>query len=142
MGLNSSGLILDSSVLISAERKGKNARQALTDIASRVSAGNVALSVVTAMELMHGIVRAESPERMAVRQQFLDELLVALPVHPVSIPVALRVGRLDGENAARGARLALADLLIGVTALELGYGVLTANVRHFERIPGLNVIVL
>ena len=142
MGLSGFGLLLDSSVLISAERKGKNARQALTEIASRVSAGDVALSVVTAMEWMHGIVRADSPERMAVRQQFLDELLVALPVHPVSLPVALRVGRLDGENAAKGARLALVDLLIGVTALELGYGVMTAVVRHFRRIPGLNVIVL
>lgn len=142
MGLIGSGLILDSTVLIAAERRGKNARQALTDVASRVSGGDVALSVVTVTEIMHGVVRADTPERALMRQQFLDELLVALPVHPVSLPIALRVGRMDGENAAKGARLALADLLIGATALELGYGVLTANVRHFERIPGLNVIVL
>src|SRR5438105_15034835 len=34
----------------------------------------------------------------------------------------------------------LSDLLIGVSALELGYGVGTANVRHFQLIPGLNII--
>jgi predicted nucleic acid-binding protein len=36
----------------------------------------------------------------------------------------------------------LSDLLIGASALELGYGVGTANVRHFQLIPGLNVIQL
>ena len=134
------GLILDSSVLIAAERKGRNARQALTDISLRVSGEDVALSVVTVIELMHGAVRADSPARKAMRRQFLNELLTALPVHPVNVPVALRTGQLDGENTAKGVRLALADLLIGVTALELGYGVLTGNVRHFERIPGLTVV--
>ena len=43
---------------------------------------------------------------------------------------------------ARGTRIPLSDLLIGVSALELGYGVATANVRHFQLIPGLNVIQL
>jgi predicted nucleic acid-binding protein len=54
--------------------------------------------------------------------------------------VALRAGQIDGENAARGIRPALADLLIGVTALELGYRVTTGNMRHFQMIPGLEVV--
>jgi predicted nucleic acid-binding protein len=33
----------------------------------------------------------------------------------------------------------LPDLLIGATALELGYAVATHNSRHFELIPGLTV---
>jgi predicted nucleic acid-binding protein len=32
------------------------------------------------------------------------------------------------------------DLLIGATALSLGYKVLTGNLRHFRQIPGLSVI--
>ena len=35
-----------------------------------------------------------------------------------------------------------ADLLIGATALSLGYSVLTVNPRHFRRVPGLAVIQL
>jgi hypothetical protein len=31
-----------------------------------------------------------------------------------------------------------ADLLIGATALSLGYSVLTVNPRNFERVPGLS----
>jgi predicted nucleic acid-binding protein len=134
------GLILDSSVLISAERKGKNARNALAEIALHAAGQDVAITVVTLIELAHGIARSDTPERKAMRQQFLNELMEALPVHQVTVPIALRAGRIDGENAARGIRLALADLLIGVTALELGYRVATSNVRHFQMIPGLDIV--
>jgi predicted nucleic acid-binding protein len=134
------GLILDSSVLIAAERKGSNARQAISEIAQRAAGEDVAVSVVTLIELAHGAARADTPERKATRRQFLNELLAALPVHPVTVAVALRAGQIDGENAAKGVRLALSDLLIGVTALELGFRVATANLRHFQMIPDLEII--
>jgi tRNA(fMet)-specific endonuclease VapC len=134
------GLILDSSVLIAAERKGQNARQALSEIAGRAAGDDVAMSVVTLIELAHGAARADTPERKTMRRQFLYELTTALPVHAVTVPVALRAGQIDGENTAKGVRIALSDLLIGVTALELGYRVATANVRHFQIVPGLEVV--
>jgi predicted nucleic acid-binding protein len=56
------------------------------------------------------------------------------------VPVALRAGQIDGENSAQGIRLALSDLLIGVTALELGYRVATTNLRHFKMVPGLGIV--
>jgi predicted nucleic acid-binding protein len=134
------GLILDSSILIAADRKGKNARNTLAEIALQAAGEDVVVSVVTLMELAHGIAHANTPERKATRQQFLNELIAAVPVHPVSTSVALRTGRIDGENAAQGVRLALSDLLIGVTALDLGYRVATGNMRHFEMVPGLEVV--
>jgi tRNA(fMet)-specific endonuclease VapC len=96
------GLILDSSVLIAAERKGSNARQALSEIAQRAAGEDVALSVVTLIELAHGAARADTPQRKAMRRQFLNELTAAVPVHPVTVPVALRAGQIDGENTAKG----------------------------------------
>lgn len=48
------GLILDSSVLIAAEREGKNARQALASIAQEIADTDVGISVVTLIELAHG----------------------------------------------------------------------------------------
>ncbi len=136
------GLVLDSSVLIAAERKGRNARNALAEIALRAAGEEIAVSVVTLLELAHGIARSDTAERKAVRQQFLNEIMGALPVHPVSVSIALRAGRIDGENAGLGYRLALSDLLIGVTALELGYRVATSNVRHFKMVPGLEIVSL
>jgi predicted nucleic acid-binding protein len=66
--------------------------------------------------------------------------MLAVPVHPISISLALRAGRIDGENASKGIRLPLSDLLIGTAALELGYRIATANIRHFKMIPGLSVL--
>jgi predicted nucleic acid-binding protein len=95
---------------------------------------------VTLIELAHGAARADTPDRRSRRQNFIQELLTAMPVYPVTISIALRTGQLDGENQIRGIRIPLADLLIGVTTLELGYSVHTANLRHFNRVPGLSIV--
>ena len=60
-----------------------------------------------------------------------------MPVHPITIAIALRAEQTDGQMQPAGKRIALADLLIGSTALELGYSVATANVRHSVMIPDL-----
>jgi predicted nucleic acid-binding protein len=136
------GLLLDSTVFIAAERRGLSARQTLIGVGSRFPGEQFALSVVTLTELAHGAARADTAQRMATRRQYLNDLITALPVHPVTVPIALRAGQIDGENTARGVRLALPDLLIGVTALELGYKVATANLRHFQLVPGLEIVTL
>jgi len=42
----------------------------------------------------------------------------------------------------RASSFLFTDLLIGATALSLGFSVLTTNMRHFKLIPGLNVLSL
>jgi predicted nucleic acid-binding protein len=135
------GLILDSSVLIAAERRGNNARQVLTGIAQEIGETEIGISV-TLIELAHGAARADTSERKLKRERFIEELLLAMPVYPISVSIALRTGQLDGENQARGLMIPLPDLLIGVSALELGYRIGTANLRHFQSIPGLSVVPL
>lgn len=132
------GLILDSSVLIAAERLGQSAYKTIQTIGYD-SNEEMAISTVTILELAHGVARADSEKRRRNRQQFLDDLLTGMPVHAVNVPIALRAGQIDGFLQAQGTRIALADLLIGATAIELGYAVATRNVRHFERIPNLVV---
>src|ERR1035437_5827712 len=121
------GLILDSSVLVAAEREGRNARQALAEIAVRAAGEDVAVSVVTLIELAHGMARANTPQRKAARRQFLNALMTALRLQPATAAIALRAGQIDGQNAAQGVRVGLSDLLIAATALELGYRVAPAN---------------
>ena len=134
--------MLDSTAAVAAERQGKNARQLLESVALETGDEGIAVSVVTVLELAHGIARADTAERRDRRQRFLDELLTAVPIQPVTVPIALRAGQIDGQSQAKGIRIPLSDLLIGVSALELGYGVGTKNVRHFQLVPGLNVIQL
>jgi len=137
------GLILDSTAFIRAERQGENVRQMLSFIRSLLAdEQEVGVSVITLMELAHGVVRADSPPRMEQRVGFLSELQLAVPTYPITEQIAIDAGLLDGELASKGIRVALSDLLIGTTALNLGYAVATANVRHFRMIPGVKVFNL
>jgi len=134
--------MLDSTAAVSAERQGKNARQLLETVAQETGDEEIALSVVTVLELAHGVTRADTTERRSRRQRFLDDLLTGVPIQPVTVRIALRAGQIDGESQAQGVRIPLSDLLICASALELGYRVGTANVRHFQLIPSLTVIQL
>lgn len=69
-------------------------------------------------------------------------LFTAVPVYPVTSSLALRAGEIDGESQAKGIRVPLADLLIAVTALELGFKLGTLNLRHFQQVPGLDLVRL
>jgi predicted nucleic acid-binding protein len=133
------GIVLDSSVVIAAERAGRNPRQVIEGIAAKVGDTEATLSAVTVVELAHGIERADSAIRRTTRERFLQELLNEISVEPITTPIAIRAGRIDGSLQAKGLRVALGDLLIGTTALELGYSVVTHNERHFKMIPGLEV---
>lgn len=123
--------MLDSTAAVAAERQGKNARQLLESVTRETGDDEVAISVVTVLELAHGIVRADTVERRSRRQRFLDELLTGVPIQYVTVSIALRGGQIDGQSQAKGVRIPLSDLLIGASALELGYAVGTANLRHF-----------
>ena len=134
------GLILDSSVVIAGERRGHSVRQILEQFRAGNGEIGIGLSVVTIVELTHGIQRAGTEERRRRRQAFVDELIRDVLVHPVTIETAKLAGRIEGDQAAQGVTIAFEDLLIAATALQLGFGVVTGNVRHFEQIPGLLVV--
>jgi hypothetical protein len=89
---------------------------------------------------VHGIYRASSAQRRLRRQTFVEELRIGLTVYSYTAETAMLAGRIDGEQTARGVTSPFVDLLIGATALSLGFSVLTTNMRHFKQIPGLNVV--
>src|SRR5258708_27976527 len=136
------GLMLDSSLFIPGERGGERVWDILER--ARASQGDTenALSAISIGELTHGIYRAKSEADRQRRRVFVEELSQAIPVHPVTLEIAQLAVRIEGEQAAKGVVIALPDLLIGVTALHLGYSVATLNARHFRLIPGLSVVEL
>ena len=134
------GLILDSSVIIAAERKRQTVEQLLTSIRQTFGEIEIAISAVTLAELVHGVVRANTPEIRRNRRAFIDELKKHVPVHPVTESTAEIAGQISGEQAAKGITLPADDLLIGASAIEQGYAVATLNARHFQKIPVLRVI--
>lgn len=134
------GLILDSSVIIAAERRGDTVEQFLERVVNATGDQDAALSAVGLTELIHGLYRAKTPAIRLRREAFLNELLADLTVYPYTKETAMVAGKLDGEQQSKGVVIPFGDLLIGATALLLGYSVLTINLRDFRRIPGLNVL--
>lgn len=134
------GVILDSSILIAAERGGQTVRQILSDVRAAQGEIDIGLSVATIAELLHGAYRAGSEARQRRRLEFIEELCRDVPLYPVTLEVVRLVGKIEGQEEAKGMRISFEDLLIGATALHLGYSVITHNVRHFRLIPGLSVV--
>jgi tRNA(fMet)-specific endonuclease VapC len=136
------GLILDSSVVITAERRGDTVEQFIERVVNATGDQDAALSAVGLTELIHGLYRAKTPAMRLRRESFLNELLAVLTVYPYTKETAMLAGKLDGEQQSKGVVIPFGDLLIGATALSLGYSVLTVNLRDFRRIPGLSIVQL
>ncbi len=121
-------------------------RESVEDILRRVRALrgeiDIALSTVSVVELTHGIYRARNDADRERRRIFADGVFQDIVVHPVSLEIAQLAGKIEGEQAARGIAIAFEDLVIGATALHLGFGVATLNVKHFKLIPGLDIVTL
>jgi tRNA(fMet)-specific endonuclease VapC len=136
------GLILDSSIVIAAERRGDTVETLLEQVVHAAGDQDAALSSVGLTELVHGIYRSQTPDLRLRRQSFIGELLRDLTVYPYTKEAAMLAGRINGEQQAQGVSLPFADLLIGATALSLGFSVLTINLRHFRLIPDLQIVQL
>lgn len=98
-----------------------------------------ALAAITASELLHGVHRAGAKHR-ARREAFVESVLAALPVLDFDLLAARAHARLWAELAKAGSDVGAHDRIVAATAISLGWRVATANVRHFERVPGLDVI--
>ncbi len=140
--LGLTGLVLDSSVLIAAERRKLTAAQAIENVQTAIGEIPIVLSAVTIAEIGHGIYRANTPGIRQRRRAFLDDLKATVPIYPLTAATAEIIARIGGEQAAKGINLPLGDLMIGACALELGYTICTGNARDFNRIPGLQLISL
>ena len=136
------GVVLDSSIIIEAERKSETVEEFLTGIQQRFGEIDISMSAVTVAELVHGIARANKIDVRQRRRAFIDELKKHVPVHPVTDETGEIAGTLSGEQALEGITLPIDDLLIGASALEQGYAIATRNERHFRKIPGLQLVQL
>jgi tRNA(fMet)-specific endonuclease VapC len=134
------GLVLDSSVLIAAERDAKPVSDVLAELERQHGQTEVLLSSITVVELEHGLHRANSPQIAQKRRDYLDSVFAAIPVAPFTKEMGQVAAKVDAEAKQAGQVVPFPDLLIGATALHLAYGVGTRNLRHFQMIPGLSVL--
>jgi predicted nucleic acid-binding protein len=128
-------VLIDTSVLVDTERR----RAPLETVAD---GEDRAISVVTASELLHGVHRAVDPTARMRRHAFVEWVLARMEPVPITTHVARVHAEIWARLEADGRLIAAHDLWIAATALAHGLRVATVNVRHFERVPGLDVLAV
>ena len=96
------GLLIDSTVLIHAERARQTRADLVRALLDRFGDVELALSVMTAGELFHGCWLAETALRRAQREEFAAATLAAIPTVPVTLTVMRVFGQLDAQMRAQG----------------------------------------
>lgn len=99
----------------------------------------VAISAITASELLHGVHRAANPEQASRREAFAARVLTTIPVVPFDTDIARVHARVWAQLARTGTSIGAHDLIIAATALTRGWDVATLNLRDFSRVPGLGI---
>jgi tRNA(fMet)-specific endonuclease VapC len=94
---------------------------------------DVAVSVVTAMELRFGIAKNPSTRARAVVEQFLDTITVL----PVDRAVEKPYADIRAALERSGHPIGCLDTIIAAHALAVRAVLVTNNVREFRRVRGL-----
>jgi tRNA(fMet)-specific endonuclease VapC len=124
--------LVDTDVMVSY----LNGRADAVALVNSLLSSGIAISTITFGEICEGIYFGRYPARhMAGFRAFLH----GAHVLDVNRKVARQFGRLRGTLRQQGQVLPAPDLLIGATALAYGLILVTRNLRHFQRIPGLRI---
>ncbi|MDY0341770.1 MAG: type II toxin-antitoxin system VapC family toxin [Coriobacteriia bacterium] len=129
------GVLIDASILIEAER----GRLDLEPHVARRPDDESFLSVITASELLHGVHRAVEPRRRARRSAFVEGILERFPILQVDLATARAHAQVWSDMSSTGNLIGPHDLWLAATCIAHGLTMVTANVREFERVPGLQV---
>jgi predicted nucleic acid-binding protein len=129
------GLLIDTSVLVEAER----GRLDLDALLASHGGEDVAISAVSASELLHGVHRLTGAAR-ARAAAFVEPLLDLVPVVPFDVDAARVHAALSADLRSRGVAVGAHDLLIAATAIARDYSIATRDLRSYPRIEGLDVV--
>ncbi|HEV3456993.1 MAG TPA: type II toxin-antitoxin system VapC family toxin [Thermoanaerobaculia bacterium] len=94
-------------------------------------------SAVVIGEMFRGAYRSAEPLRHV--ESIESRVLAVVTVLPYDVAVARVYGQIQASLSRVGRTIADADLQIAATAIHHGLTVVTGNLQHFERIPGVRV---
>ena len=125
-------LIIDTPVLIDAERTGRQLNRLIAD------EDDVAIAAVTAAELLVGVELADDAGR-AKRSSFVRSVLDTLPIEDYDVQVAHAHARLLAHVRRTGRPRDAHDLIIAATAVARDRLVVSTDSSAFADLPGVSV---
>ncbi len=103
----------------------------------RYAAEPKAVSVITYGELVFGAHGSQKVTENLAKVYRLKEIFPLIDVTPAIMDI---FGTLKADLRKNGTPVDDFDLLIGATAITIGYRVVTNNERHYSKIPGLTIV--
>ncbi len=103
----------------------------------RIRPDGLALSVISYGEVTEGVLGSKYRAADLARW---DDFLAGCDILDVTLAIADRWAELRWYLRSRALIIGDNDLIIAATAQIFGMKVVTGNVRHFGRIPGLDVM--
>lgn len=127
--------LLDTNILSEVLKKQPNPR--LADRLGRTPPSSQFTSCICVLELRYGSQRRQ--DHQLFWRRIRAELLSRVTILGLSENAAVIAADLLAYLERRGEPIGLPDALIAATALESGLTMVTANIRHFRRIPKLRI---
>lgn len=131
-------IVLDTDVLIETER----ARFDMPAFLASLGNEEVAISAISASELLHGVERTAPGAKRVTRSRWVEAVLANFPVLTFGTEEARVHAHVWATLAAKGNVIGPHDMLIAATALASGSAVATFNRDEFRRVPGLTLAKL
>ena len=123
--------LLDTCVCISMFRNEGQVRETLR----RVGTQNCYISEITVAELYFELAKSADKKRKQEDTREVQHLFRVIPAYSFF----KEYGEIRHSLEHAGQRVDQFDLLIGATALHHGMTLVTSNLKHFLRIPGIEV---
>lgn len=127
--------IVDTNILIKYE-KGQ------LDLENKISGREKEeffISVITASELLHGVLRANDPSIKSQRSAFVEGILSHFSILPIDLAVARSHSQLWSLLQTQGKMIGIHDSWIAATCIAKGMSLITLNVKEFDSVPGLSI---
>jgi tRNA(fMet)-specific endonuclease VapC len=125
-------LILDTTVLVDAERGGDSPEEVIDD------GDDVAVAAITVAELRVGVQLANG-RRREKRERFVAAVLDAVSIEPYDLEVAEAHADLLAHVRRTGAPRGAHDLIIAATARAQERQVVSSDKGAFSELPGVSI---
>ena len=123
--------LLDTCVCISMFRNEGNVRETIRKIGTK----NCYISEITVAELYFGLAKSSEKQRKMEDIREVQRLFRVIPVYSSF----KEYGEIRQTLEHTGLRVDQFDLLIGATVIHHKMTLVTSNLKHFERIQGLEI---
>jgi len=127
--------LLDTNILSELVKKTPNKN--LIEKIKNVPSASLNTASVCVMELRFGALRRGNPEDLwlTIQQRIISKIRIL----DFSYNEALKAAQVLYELYSMGQPIGIEDIMIGSIALSHDLTVVTANIKHFSRIPNLRI---